>query len=152
MVANTTTANNTHWASSRLEVPLLNLPNTGGQAKSIELISVDVTHVGNTHDDIVYAIGALNLSGVQLTEYSIAAAFVDKRIALCGRTGTSATILEDLTDDNGNGILYPAQSLYVNIHSTANAARTMNFRIMYRIVSTNMTEYVGIMNQYVVTQ
>lgn len=70
-------------------------------------------------------------------------------------TTTSGSLLKkypyevDLTDNNGNGMLYASQNMVLHMASIGNTATTNTCiaRILYRFVRVGMTEYFGLLQQ-----
>lgn len=142
-------ASTTNWATTIAEIPLLNIL-TGG-TKVIEVLKVQISKYQGT-STLHYAIGSRNLNSVSLGTYSIESSFTDKAFMIAGQMGSSEAYREiDLTDENGNGQLYPAQQFFINgVAGSANQG--FKFSFLYRIKNASMMEYIGIINQYVVTQ
>jgi hypothetical protein len=137
----------TTWATTLGEVPLLNI--LSGGTKVLEILKIFVSRVSGSNI-ASFCIGSRSLSGVTTTVYpnnSIAYA-TDRVWLLTGQWPAAENYREyDLTDENGNGQLYPAQQIAVNL--TGGASEVYSFRFLYRIKNASMPEYIGIINQYV---
>lgn len=138
------------WSSTIAEVPLLNIL-TGG-TKVLEILKVHVNRYGGSTNTAQVAIGSKNLNGASSGTYTFQNATADRAFMVTlAMNGTNLYYDLDLTDENGNGMLYPAQQFYVNANVSTNGDG-MKVSILYRIKNATLQEYVGIINQYVVTQ
>lgn len=148
VVSGATPGNNV-WYSSLAEAPLLNIL-TGG-TKVIELLKIQINKIGAA-SLMNFAIGSRNLNNTNFASFSVAQSHIDKAFVVTTQMATTENYREiDLTDENGNGQLYPAQQIYVNI-GQANQGDYVKVSFLYRIKNASMSEYIGIINQYVVTQ
>lgn len=154
LVAQVASAGNTNWVSSLVQVPLLNLPERAGKARVIEFIKVatnDGTQAGSGAI-AVWAIGSVNYgNGQTTTTVPTNQAMTDRRNFISGRAAIGVDEMVELTDQAGNGMLYPAQSIYINVVGATASASSTVFRLFYRIKYVSLAEYIGIMNQYLVT-
>lgn len=145
-VANGTTT--TSWVSSIVEIPLINIL-TGG-TKVLEILKIQINRVTGNNTKIL-GLGSRNLSGVTTDSYPALNAARDKSFFQYGVITAENNWEWDLTDENGNGMLYPAQQIYLNM-SCDTAANAIKVSFLYRIKNATMPEYVGIINQFIVTQ
>lgn len=140
-------ASTTTWATTLGEVPLLNI--LSGGTKVLEILKVLVSRISGSNIG-TFAIGSRSLSQVTTTTYpnNTTAYATDRVWLLTGQWPAGDNYREyDLTDQNGNGQLYPAQQIAVNMVGTS--GEVYSFRFLYRIKNASMQEYVGIINQYV---
>lgn len=148
-----TAASITSWASTLIQVPLLNLPERAGKARVLEFVKIQTNDAiqSGSNAPVVWTMGSVNYgNGQTTTTVPVSQALSDRRNFINGRAAASVDEMIELTDQAGNGLLYPAQSIYINaVGSTATGA--VNFRIFYRIKYVGLNEYIGIMNQYLVT-
>lgn len=148
-VVSIATPGNNVWYSTLGEIPLLNI--LSGGTKVIELLKIQITKVGG-NSILNYAIGSRNLNNTAFGTFSVAQSHLDKAFVVTGLLNTTELYREiDLTDENGNGQLYPAQQIFVNIGQSTNGDY-VKVSFLYRIKNASMSEYIGIINQYVVTQ
>lgn len=148
LTGNVTTSGAGFYASTLMEIPLLNIL-TGG-TKVIELLKLDIQRMSGANQ-ASFAFGARNLNGISTSTYPYTNAALDKAFfANCIINAGNNNYSFDFTDEAGNGQLYPAQQIF----ATANGSGPENWqvRILYRIKNASLAEYVGIINQYVVTQ
>lgn len=148
---NVTVGNNSTstWTSTIGEVPLLNILNGG--TKVLEILKIYMNRIGGSNASFM-CFGSRNLQGVTQASYTAALMAQDKAfIAAMQTSGTENYREIDLTDENGNGQLYPAQQIFTNVANGAGTADFWKISFLYRIKNATMQEYVGIINQYVVT-
>lgn len=144
---NTTGLGVNTYASTILEVPLLNIL-TGG-TKVLEILKIDIQRMSGS-GQALFAIGSRNLNNVATSTYAYSSVGNDRSFfANTIINSGNNTYSFDLTDEAGRGQLYPAQQVLVNMLATA--GEIWQTRILYRIRNATMPEYVGIINQYVVT-
>jgi hypothetical protein len=62
-----------------------------------------------------------------------------------GASGEELPLVQDFTDSNGNGILIATDQIFVTCGGAGNTTASRNgLRLLYRMVSVGITEYVGI--------
>jgi len=154
LIGQVTTVANVSWVSTNVQVPLLNLPERAGKARVLEIVKVvtnDAVQAGSGAT-MVWTIGSVNYgNGQTTTTVPVAQAISDRRNIVSGRMGIQLDEQVDITDSGGHGVYYPAQTLYINGVSGQNAGSSCVFRIFYRVKYVALAEYIGIMNQYIVT-
>lgn len=154
LVASVNTTGNTNWVSTLVQVPLLNLPERAGKARVLEFIKVATNDgaSGVSLSAVVWAIGSVNYgAGQTQTTVPIVQAITDRRNFISGRAAIGNDEMVELTDQAGRGVLYPAQSIYINVAGVANNTAVTVFRLFYRVKYVGLSEYIGIINQYLVT-
>lgn len=151
MIAQVTTGANTNWVSGIVEVPLLNL-GVSGMPNVLEICKVEMLQTQTAAVDLVLALGSYDLGGTPLTNIPYSVSSLDKRFVTWQRSGAFGAVAFDLTDENGKGLLYPGQQLFASVSSVPGTAATVAIKIYYRIRKSNLQEYLGIINQYIVTQ
>jgi len=143
-----TAASSVNWQSTLVQIPLLNIL-TGG-TKVLEILKVTVARLSGSNLNN-FALGAKNYQGFSNTTYTPTIAAQDKGFFTCFVLGGTENVREfDLTDDAGNGMLYPAQVVYVN-NSCSTSGDTFQIKFLYRIKNATLPEYVGVINQYTIT-
>lgn len=154
LVAFIATSDNVNWKSTLLQVPLLNLPERAGKARVLEFIKIATNDgaTGGSNSSTVWTIGSVNYgNGQTATTVPPLQAMTDRRNFISGRGAVAVDEMVELTDQAGRGVLYPAQSIYINMMSNANLTANTVFRLFYRVKYVGLAEYIGIMNQYMVT-
>lgn len=146
-----TTGASANWTSTSVEVPLLNLGNAG-LPNALEILRVEFDQTNTAAIDMFVAVGSYNANSLTTTQYPYSTMLTDKRYVAKFRTGNTGHAELNLTDNNGFGILYPGQELYINVSSLTAAVSTQVIRVFYRIHKSTLEEYLGIVNQYIVTQ
>lgn len=142
------------WKSTKVEVPLFNIfgqIGKGGSGKAIclEILQVDFqSDTGAQEDPTAFFIGARDLNDSTET---ISALYSDRSFFSTWNSGALTFNQLDYTDEAGHGLLYPSQAIFVNAQSASLTPPTWSVRIMYRIVSVGLSEYIGLVNQYLVT-
>jgi hypothetical protein len=153
LIAQATAGGAVNWVSTLVQVPLLNLPEKAGKARVLEFIKIqtnDAVQAGS-NSAIVWTIGSVNYgNGQTVTTVPVNQAMTDRRNFISGRAAIGIDEYAELTDQAGNGMLYPAQSVYINVVG-ASGTGAVTFRLFYRIKYVALAEYIGIMNQYLVT-
>jgi hypothetical protein len=133
------------YATTILEVPLLNI--LSGGTKVLEILKIELNRTSGSNQ-VQIALGSRALSGVSTTTYPYTNVGADRvwfANTIINAGANSFTF--DLTDEAGNGQLYPAQQVAFNILGTA--TEQFQVRLLYRIKNASMSEYVGVINQYV---
>lgn len=140
-----TPANSTTWSGAAITIPFLQF---GDTYNAIELYKIDYD-AAITADPVLTIVGAKNLNGVAGGNYQTYAS--DKSTVSFETMAVNAPSQQsDLTDNVGHGVLYPAQTIYLNAKNFgANNAQVIVARIYYRLRKISDRDLLGIVNQYI---
>ncbi len=149
--AATQSAADTTTSQSQALPVLRNFSSGGGsRAQIVEILRVQITFPFPPEVDATTSVylstknfGTTNTSLAEPNVFAGARRFID--ITTSGAFYGSSNEYIDLTDGQGNGILVATDNIYAQVVSTSTGvANTAIIRVLYRIYSADVTEYVGI--------
>lgn len=139
-----------NFATARYDIPLTTiLAQRGGSGTFVtEIMQVDVSVATTTASatPIIIGIGGTNYddSDVLIPEF-----LRDKTFFFTENLGTNQNSSIDTTDDNGNGVLYPGQSFWVNVIGATSGVPVL-VKVLYRIKNVAQGDLIALLTQYFV--
>lgn len=139
------------WTSITVEIPLLNLPSTGKNARVLEILWIDYEPTTLATTPMYISIGGMDYGGLTIANNPVTSVGQDIRqfeFKLLPVIGSGyPQQYSDLMFAN-KGALYPNAIFTINTSSGATASNQVNLKIWYRIKSVSLKEYLDIVQMY----
>jgi len=138
-----------NWGSVKIDIPFLQFADT---YNAIEIFKVQYDASNIATDPVTSFLSSNNYGGTPYATYSGIQAMKDSHTILYhGYNTTNDSELLDVTDDVGNGILFPNAALYFNAGNVgANNSQSVMVRIWYRLRKVSDKDLIGMINQFIV--
>ena len=137
------TAGDTVVVSVNLDIPILQFSNT---YNALEVYKVDFMPVVGTANCVGF-LGSKTWAASTALSSDIAK---DRSTIWTGTATAGIGLTVDLTDDLGNGVIFPAERIVFSLRSLAASAVTAVCIIRYRLKKVSDADLVTMLNQYLV--
>ena len=141
------------FVSQPYEIPLLTvLAQTGRSGTFVtEILQVDISvgSVTPTDEPVVVAIGGRDYTTLGAPDNTVATMLADKVEFFTQNMGLNQSLSVDMTDDDGNGVLYPGQKWWVTV-TAGDPAIPIIVKVMYRTKNVSQGDLIALMTQYFV--